>query len=252
MDSLTEITSPKRDIKYSDCGLLIDTDYIRQLILSGNTTSETITYYSRPDETRHIISIGTGHETITINCYDDIYNYRLLLSPDVKTLIIKAYGGRHVGPITLTPKLENLIMIGVHFHTYDVDNIYEECTRDGDKDIVIPHLPLNLTLIDCSLGAYNEDYDNFSSYKQLHINNLDWHTYNSCEDVCSERDFFYDEIVPAINKLCPGATFASDTFDDEEALLDDSTPNDVISRALNGYQSKMSIGQQLRHAFGTI
>ena len=187
--------------------LTITTDYIRDLIEALEKNPE-VNY-----ETQHIITAGNGYDTVMLDCYDKIYSYKLTISDSVEILIIKSYGGYKVGEIILPSTIKTIELRGISFYTSECDTIREEISRDGDRNLVIPRLPVNLILDDCSLNVTDEEYYNFSSYTSLSINNLDWHTFSSDEYPASSRDLFYNEIVPYLISKSPTATFEEDTFE---------------------------------------
>ena len=190
--------------------LTVTTHYIRDLIKAEHLIALNPEVN---DETPHIITIGNGYHTVVLDCYDKIYSYRLTISDGTETLIIKSYGGYKVGGIILPSTIKTIKLIGISFYTSESETIFEQINRDGDCNLIIPHLPVNLIIDNCSLNVTDEEYYNFNSYKSLSINNLDWHTFSSDEYPASSRGLFYNEIVPYLLSMAPTATFEEDTLE---------------------------------------
>lgn len=75
--------------------------------------------------------------------------------------------------------------------------------RDGDEAILLPRIPVDLILEDCSLytGVCDVDKDIIrvlTSFRSVTIKNLNCHTCNCADDLEADEDHFYEDVIPAL------------------------------------------------------
>jgi hypothetical protein len=191
-------------------------------------------------EIRYVITIHIPSENtlsnlecgeVILDCQDNISRFRLVLSDGVKSVIIKSYEGHHLGDITLPQCLTSIKLINQNFYIDNNNNshISRHITRDGDSIIVIPPLPINLSLENCDLGIiYMKDHFKiFSLFTHLSIINLGWFTYSSDEYPNDSKDDFYNIVVP----------FLINIFKEYQNSHQDCVIEEISFKDISNYQS---------------
>lgn len=84
--------------------------------------------------------------------------------------------------------------------------------RDGDEGLLLPRIPVDLILEDCSLytGICDVDKDILlvlSYFRSVTIKNLRWHTANCADDYKADEDYFYEDVLPLLLKRYPNITY---------------------------------------------
>lgn len=158
------------------------------------------TRWSKP--TAHIFSFTWGLQSLTIEKIQGREtNFHLPAS--LRTLIIRRQN----------------IIASQYYEELDKPSStlsYIRPGRDGDEELLLPRIPVDLILEDCSLytGVCDVDIDVMkvlACFRSVTITNLSCHSGNYSDNYQADEDHFYEDVLPVLLKHYPNMTYCERT-----------------------------------------